>query len=234
MKKLSLRSGLTLATLFLFLICSGIGVATRNSYVDECEKAPLSPDTYMIYTNDKFNCAEAENEKSIIETLMASDIIIRAEKIGDDIIEYESMRCTLRVLETYQGNVKPGEEIDFYTFCSFGETLDGDIAYYNHSYFNIMQNGHEYIVFANKKEYYPSYEEQLERKIYEETEMQLSWFRTEFSEPPLLSKEEQLEKKVKFIDIKDNEFNCFSEEQRTEINKFKKKLLAEVEGLSKQ
>lgn len=211
-----MKRGLTILAIAIILVSLGISVMTKKSFTSVFTNDLMLDQAKMVHINDQ----APYNEK---KQLLNADIIIEAEPIGEQKHYYQATQCTLSIKKVYQGDVTIGEEIDFYE-SGFFMTNHESIGFYNISYFNFMQPGKTYIVFANKKEYDPRYEERLERKVYTFASMEVSWFLKEMTEPTLLSKNEEYH----YGDVKRLEFFAYSIEQRNAINQYKQQLLSKL------
>lgn len=169
---------------------------------------------------------------------MASQAIVEAVAVSEPIIEYLAVKTTLKVTKVYQGNLKVDELFDYYQDAMFvnGGLLNFKVPLYRKfTPFNIMQNGKKYIVFAESNELHPAYIEHLGRDVYRYANVILgvSYFESEMTTPPIINKQEMENRNIKYFDIKDYEFICYSKEQRNQINSFKKKMIERLpEGLS--
>ena len=117
-----------------------------------------------------------------------------------------------------KGDVKAGDLIDFYEISFFSKAATGQVTYFDVSPFNPMQPGREYIVFAKKIIFHPAYQARLERDVYRAVSLEASYFLPEITEPPILDESET----IYFQNVKENEFNCYSKEQRDAINRREK------------
>ena len=86
-----------------------------------------------------------------------------------------------------------------------------------------MQPGKEYIVFANKREFHPAYQARLERDVYRAASWKLL-LPARDHRAPILDESET----IYFQDVKENEFNCYSKEQRDAINRVKREILSRL------
>lgn len=197
-----------------------IGIGTRRSYRNLLGDAAANPDTYLLHQTVDYK----ENEyKEIRRELLDADIIVMATPVGKEQYLYQSTKVQLQIQEVIKGNITVGSVIDYYEPNFFGFMKSGDIVYYNISLFNLMQEGVQYIVFANKCNYHPAYQNALEKEVYREANLQVSYFQKDMTKPPVLSNGT-----IYYADIKNNEFNCCSSEQRDNINKFKTELIEEI------
>ena len=154
--------------------------------------------------------------------MLQSDIIIKAVALDEYVFEKMATRCKLKIVDVYKGDVSSGDEINYYLSGFFNKD-DNKIAYRGYSVFNHMIPGKEYYVFANKGNHGALYEE-IVGKTYVYTCVEVSWFLTENTNPEILDEN----KEYTYQEIKQNEFNCFSIEQRDFINRFKQKLISKV------
>lgn len=92
-----------------------------------------------------------------------------------------------------------------------------------------MKEGKTYIVFANKKDIHPLYEQTLERKVFVSNQLDVSWFQADFTNPPVLSKDRE----YIYSEIENFEFLSCSEKQRNAIISFKNEVLKVLKEGSK-
>ena len=86
----------------------------------------------------------------IMQSVLQAELIARV-KCLESRPEYLTTKATLQVLEVYRGNIEADTIIDFYESNYIDFYANGAPAYFDHSYFNLMQDNEEYIVFANQK-----------------------------------------------------------------------------------
>ena len=201
-----------------------LGALTRASYRHDGADAAKSPDTKILYRQKGSLEDEKGGDGGLKESLLKADIIVRAEPIGPEQYQYEAMLVPLRVKQVFRGDIKANDLIDFYEGSFFSGRKNGIGAFYNVSIFNPMQPGKEYIVFAHKREFHPAYQARLERDVYRAASLEASYFLPEITEPPILDESET----IYFQDVKENEFNCYSKEQRDAINRVKKEILSRL------
>ena len=204
-----------------------LGALTRMSYRHDVEDVAKSPKTKILY-HQKGSLEDKKGENDgLKETLLKADIIVRAEPAGPEQYQYEALLVPLRVKQVFKGDIKVNDLIDFYETSFFSGGKERIDAFYNVSIFNPMRQGKEYIVFANKREFHPAYQARLERDVYRPVSLEASYFLPEITEPPILDESEPLY----YQEIKDNEFNCYSKEQRDAINRVKKEILSSLHVL---
>ena len=206
----------------LLVFSAIVGVLTRNSYTQAIADAYNNSDAFLVLPHEYYG---DDMEDGIIANLNSADIVVRVKKAGKTIYEYQSMKCLLRAVEVYHGDISPGDEFLFYQSDYFAYHANGVVAYFNHSYFNPIESDCEYIVFANKRTFHPEYQKILSNDVYVFADRVVSWFRVEFSKPEPIDVIDILDGKVKYVDIRNDEFNCISYEQRDFINTIKKKIM---------
>lgn len=204
-----------------------LGALTRASYRHDVADAAQSPDTKILYNNKGILTGGKERNGTFKEALFQADIIVRAELAGPEEYQFQALLVPLRIKKVLKGDVKAGDFIDFYEISFFSEAATGEIAYFDVSPFNPMQPGREYIVFAQKLNFHPAYQARLERDVYRPVSLEASYFLPEITEPPILDESEP----IYYQEIKDNEFNCYSKEQRDAINRVKNEILSSLHVL---
>ncbi len=153
----------TFAFCLILLFAILLGIITNRSYVSNIQKAQNNPDVCVLITQFLYD----EDVGDIITTsLESAEIIVKAKKIGNDWNEYQAVKCFLKVVEVYRGNISIDDEFYFYQTNYFDYNSNHEIAYFNHSFFNLMEQDHDYIIFANKREFHPEYEKTLKNNIY--------------------------------------------------------------------
>lgn len=209
----------------------GLSVATKLSFKDYCndkekqEKAVLSGISQAIPGKEERGSNEKEDEtmvfSSSIKSLLKAELIAEVEPVGKTKWERQAALCTLKVSKVYKGDVKSGELIDFYETSFFDVVNKDELRFFNTSLFTPMQEGKTYIVFGNRKDLHPLYEKKLEKKVFVSSNLDISWFQAEMTEPKILSEN----KEYTYGEIKDLEFLCSSKEQCVKITDFKKKMI---------
>lgn len=194
------------------------GIITRNSYVNEISDKNLQNNAIVSF----LGVIDDDNSKESYDELLQSDIIIKAVALDEYASEKQATRCKLKVLDVYKGDITCGEEINYY-LSGFFSKKDDEIIFRAFSVFNHMIPGKEYYVFAKKGQHGALYEEKV-GKTYVYSCVEISWFLTENTNPDILDEN----KKYTYPEIKNNEFNCFSVEQRNYINQFKQKLINKI------
>lgn len=212
------------ALAILFLIAAFLmGLAARNSYVDEIagQNAELLP---VRQSHEGY-----APSKALQDELLQADLIARVVFEGSRAIEHQATRSTVSIVEVIHGEgIQRGDKIDLYeaVFLTLGP--EGKPVYDNYSLFNWMLEGQEYVIFANRKKFHPSYEETLERQVFVPVNWEISLFRMEFTMPPIFSAQEIAAGRVSYGDVKKDEFICVTEEQRAAVNQFKENLFAAI------
>ncbi len=209
-----------LKTIIALLLFASVvlGIITRNSYVNEVSDKNLQNNAKVSFAGT----INKDNSNRLYKELLQSDIIIKAVALDEYVFEKMATRCKLKIVDVYKGDVSSGDEINYYLSGFFNKD-DNKIAYRGYSVFNHMIPGKEYYVFANKGNHGALYEE-IVGKTYVYTCVEVSWFLTENTDPEILDEN----KEYTYQEIKQNEFNCFSIEQRDFINRFKQKLISKV------
>ena len=223
------------AVFFVLLLAVSVAfsVATKRSFTDFCNDEDAQNSAMLTYTSTSVpgkEIDESDDFQPSIEHLLDAELIAEVEPVGKTKWMYQAGLDTLKIKKVYKGdNVKPGELIDCYN-KAFVDEIDGKWRFGNVYYFIPMQEGKTYIIFADKKDYHPAYEQTLERKVYVMKCDDVSFFGTDMTEPPILSKKKM---KYTYKDVKDYEFLCYSEKQRDGINQFKKDVIRELAKLEK-
>ncbi len=222
--------------LFLFsLLIVGsfsLSAVTKLSFKDYCndeekqKKAVLSGISQAIPGKEESAGNENEEEtmafSSSIKSLLKAELIAEVEPVGKTKWEHQAALCTLKVKKVFKGDVKPDELIDFYETSFFNIVNKDELRFFNASLFTPMKEGNSYIVFGNRKDFHPLYEQKLERKVFVQKGLDISWFQTEMTEPAVLSED----KEYTYGEIKDLEFLCSTKEQRSRTIDFKKEMLS--------
>lgn len=201
-----------------------LGALTRASYRHDVADAAKSPDTKILYHSKVILSGDKEGTGTFQDSLFQADIIVRAEVAGPEEYQFQALLVPLRIKEVLKGDVKAGDLIDFYEISFFSKAATGQVTYFDVSPFNPMQPGREYIVFAKKIIFHPAYQARLERDVYRAVSLEASYFLPEITEPPILDERET----IYFQNVKENEFNCYSKEQRDAINRVKKEILSRL------
>lgn len=195
-----------------------LGIITRSSYVNEISDKNLQNNAIVSFSG----VIDENNSKRLHEELLQSDIIIKAVALDEYVFEKMATRCKLKIVDVYKGDVTSGEVINFYLSGFFNKD-DNRLAYRGYTVFNHMVPGKEYYVFANKGNHSALYEE-IVGKTYVYACVEISWFLTKNTFPNLLDES----KEYTYHEIEQNEFNCFSIEQRNFINQFKQNLIKQT------
>lgn len=228
---------ITVITLSLILVVCGVfAVSTRLSlhdYSNDEEKqnaALISGISSFIPGVTKYEeDEELGRVNCTVENLMKAELIAEVEPTGKTKWENGAGLCPLKVKKVFKGDAKVGSLIEFYETAAFTVWGDNDnVSFINQTLFSPMQEGKSYIIFAKKKDYHPLYEKALGKAVYVAVDLDVAWFRTDTTEPPVLSQK----KEYTFGETKDLEFLCCSKKQRDGILAFKKAALFEVENLS--
>ena len=201
-----------------------LGALTRASYRHDVADAAKSPDTKILYHSKVILSGDKEGTGTFQDSLFQADIIVRAEVAGPEEYQFQALLVPLRIKEVLKGDVKAGDLIDFYEISFFSKAATGKVTYFDVSPFNPMQPGREYIVFAKKIIFHPAYQARLERDVYRAVSLEASYFLPEITEPPILDESET----IYFQNVKENEFNCYSKEQRDAINRVKREILSRL------
>ncbi len=221
------------AVFFILLLAVSVAfsVATRRSFTDYSNDENVQNRAVLNYISTGIpgkDVDESDDFQPSVEHLLDAQLIAEVEPGGKAKWEYEACLDTLKIKKVYKGDAKPGELIDCYNKAFFDE-FNGKWIFGNVYHFMPMQEGKTYIIFADKKDYHPAYEQTLERKVYVMKCDDVSFFGTDMTEPPVLSKK----KEYLYKDVKYYEFICYSEKQRDGINQFKKDVIRELAKLEK-
>ncbi len=209
----------------VLVVCIVSGLVTRFSYTDTVEQASRSGRAFLAFPKSGPSDDEID---AIMQSVLQAELIARVKCI-ESRPEYLTTKATLQVLEVYRGNIEANTMIDFYESNYIDFYANGALAYFNHSYFNLMQDDQEYIVFANQKMYHPVYQDSLKRSVYIPACFELSWVSPQMTQPSILEKKDVLGQNISYSKIKNDEFVCFSEEQRSKINQLKKSILEKID-----
>lgn len=218
--------------LTLLVVSSALSVATKRSFTDLCndEAAQDAAVVNSVSSNIPGESTDEGDEYSAsVKNLLSADLIAEVEPVGKTKWEYYAGLVSLKIKKVYKGSEKEGEVIDCFERAFFTES-EGKMIFGNMYLFTPMKEGRAYIIFAREKSFHPAYEKTLERKVYVLKNDDVSFFSTDMTEPPILSKKKQ----YTYKEIKDYEFLCYSRHQRDGINTFKKNLMHELEKTGKQ
>lgn len=222
----------------LFISSLILGFITKSSFSDSFldsenrNNAIVSSRKTDVISYQPDKKPDEENEITGVDTiayeLLNSDIIVEAEAVEEAKFLHQASLSTLKVKHVYKGDIKEGMLFDFYQPIFFStSTGNNDMLFLtNMSFFNLMQAGKTYIVFANKRDLSEIYEKTIEKKVYKFVNINISWFLKEMTNPPILSENEN--NIITYGEIKDNEFMCFSNKQRESINNFKRSIMKDI------
>lgn len=224
MRKISFPKLFGAALASLLAICIVAGLITRLSYTNTVEQAGKSEQTFLAFPK---NGPSDDQIDAIRQSALQAELIARVKCVRSE-AEYQATKATLQVLEVYQGPVEAGTMIDFYESNYIDFYANGAPAYFDHSYFNLMREDAEYIIFANQKMFHPVYQESMERRVYLPACIEFSWCSAQMTQPSILKEKDVLSQKIFYQTIKNDEFICFSEEQRDKINQLKKSILEKI------
>ncbi len=231
-----MKKTIVVIILAAFCVCLVFAFVTKNSFSNDINDAEKQNEAIVVQRNDEIVSYEPEKkpvgdedeEKYIAYSLLKADIIVEAEAVGKTEILNQAALSTLKVKRVYKGDIKEGELFDFYqpTFFTRSNSDKNVLLFSDMSFFNLIQSEKTYVVFANKKDYFKEYENTLERKVYKFANINISWFLAEKTNPPILSSDS--DEIIKYGDIRDNEFLCFSKKQRNSINAFKERIMKDI------
>lgn len=220
----------------LIVISLGFSAATKRSFKNYCndeamqKTAVLSGISQVIpgkTENDDSDETEIGSFSCSVKNLLKADLIAEVEPTGKTKWEHQAALCTLKIKKLYKGNVNPGELIDFYETAFFDYDRENNLRFFNITLFTPMKEGKTYIVFANKKDIHPLYEQTLERKVFVSNQLDVSWFQADFTNPPVLSKDRE----YIYSEIENFEFLCCGKKQHDSIIAFKKDALIALKGM---
>lgn len=218
--------------LILLVVSAAFSVATKRSFTDLCNDETAQDSAIVNSVSSDIpgkNTDESDEYSASIKNLLSADLIAEVEPVGKTKWEYYAGLVSLKIKKVYKGSEKEGKIIDCFERAFFTESEE-KMIFGNMYLFTPMKEGKAYIIFARKKSFYPAYEKTLERKVYVLKNDDVSFFSTDMTEPPILSKK----KSYTYEEIKNYEFLCYSKYQRDGINSFKKSLMNELEKTGKQ
>lgn len=172
MRRFSFTKILGVILALALVVCIASGLVTRFSYTDTVAQTSRSGRAFLAFPKSGPSDDEID---MIMQSVLQAELIARV-KCLESRPEYLTTKATLQVLEVYRGNIEADTIIDFYESNYIDFYANGAPAYFDHSYFNLMQDNEEYIVFANQKIYHPVYQESLKRSVYIPACFELSWF----------------------------------------------------------
>ena len=134
-------------------------------------------------------------------------------------------RSTVSLLEVMKGNLKEGAQIDLYEYC-FIRSNGQNFVLSNFSFSNLMQEGKEYIIFANQKKYNPVYQKKLNRLVYLPVSIEFPLCEMADVQSSVLDEEDVRAGQVKYADVKENEFLVTSAKQLSQLHELKAELFS--------
>lgn len=212
-----LKKAIYVSLLITTIISLLVGIITKHSFSNDYLDVNKTNSAQVLHYIDNNIVDDA------VEDLLSADIIVEAEMIGEQRSLYQATQCTLKITQVYKGDILEGEHIDFFELGFFYKENE-DIKLFNITPFNFIQPGKIYIVFANKKDFYPEYENMLEVPQYVAANDSISWFLKDITYPPILSSD----KEITYGEIMKYEFLCFSKKQRENINAFKMTVMENI------
>lgn len=224
--KISFQKTIAIIISFIILIALIFGIITRISYLslsqnkDELSKAKIqlskdwSEEYNYIYSNIDYNMALAELEQS--------QYIFYAKCIESEVC-YNCIKYKIDVTKTIKGDVKETtKEIILYQFTFFDFSKQG-VTFVSVDNSLPLKEGKEYLLFANKKDYYEEYQKTLDKNEYS---LCLSG-----SFPTALIVNENQDEYInilqvkKYSDIENLYYMCFDESSLNNINKVSKQIV---------
>lgn len=207
-------------TVFFIVFCVAAGAVVRGSYI----QAPVNSEEILSIpleqTNSQFEIASISKEK-----LLGADLIARVVFTGERKIEHMATRSTVSLLEVMKGNLKEGAQIDLYEYC-FIRSNGQNFVLSNFSFSNLMQEGKEYIIFANQKKYNPVYQKKLNRLVYLPVSIEFPLCEMADVQSSVLDEEDVRAGQVKYADVKENEFLVTSAKQLSQLHELKAELFS--------
>lgn len=233
MKKLSfLQKWSAIIVSFCALVCIVVGMFVKNSYTDDVQKLANNADTiFWLF-------AETEIPDENYDLLWNADIIVRATAKDTGFVSMDGIRVTLTVNEVYKGRLKQGDVFNFWQDSLFAyDSINGMPVFFARTLVNIIQPGKEYVVFANEQYVNEEYKKYMDVPSYIPANYPLydpinfnaiSYFDIVSNSSKLLNQQDVESYKVTYADVRNNEINCYSQEDANAYYELKRKIFNEL------
>lgn len=224
--KISFQKTIGVILSAVILIALIFGIITRNSYStlshneNELSKAQIqlsedwSGEYNYIYSNVDYDMALAELEQS--------EYIFYAKCIDSEVC-YNCIKYTMEVIKTIKGDIEESSnEIILYQLISFDFSKQG-ITFVSPDNSLPLKNEKEYLIFTNKRNYYETYQNTLDKNEYS---LCLSGaFPTALIVNESQNKCINLNEIKEYSDIKDCYYMCFDETSLKNINEISQQII---------
>ncbi len=213
-------------TAVIVLAAVVFGIITRLSYSNNLN----SPEARDEATFSELVENVPKKKTDILNNLMKSEIIVKAEATGEALSENDSLRFTLKVTEVYKGNVALGEEIYLYS-PNFFRCLRGEkeLRVLQQSVVSPVMQGKEYLIFAKEKEFDEIYSKTVKVRTFLYQNMRYPYFPVEESEKYEIFDKPASE--YRFKDFKNSDYIFISEKQKDAVLELRKAAFEKVEKL---
>lgn len=224
--KISFQKTVTVITSIILLIALIFGIITRNSYLSlsrnkyELSKAQIqlsedwSNEYNYIYSNINYDMALTELEQS--------EYIFYAKCIDCEVC-YNCIKYKMDVIKTIKGDVEESlNKIILYQLVCFDFSKQG-VTFISPDNSLPLKAEKEYLIFANKRDYYEDYQKTLDKNEYS---LCLSGsFPTALSVNGSQDKYLNVNEINKYSDIEDFYYMCFDKASLQNINKISQQII---------
>lgn len=217
----------TIVCIGIILVGMTFGILTKCTF-SRLSEEKTSYDNAKLYFDEQtaLYIDEMYNKTSFEEALLILDeydYIFKVKCISSEHC-YQCTKFNAEVTDTVKGVIdETGNEIVLYQWVSFEETDDGVFAFNSPDNSLLLKEGNEYLVFCQKRDYYPEYQKKLNCNEYSIA------LTSSVPSAYLLNKYQQdyidLSKDTTYSDIEDLSYACFSKESLSDINKLSEKII---------
>lgn len=234
MKKLSfLQKCSAIIVLFCTLACMAVGMFVKRSYTDDVQQLANNPDTiFWLF-------AETKLPDENYDLLWDADIIVRASANDIGVVSMDGIRIALTVNEVYKGVLKQGDVFNFWQDSLFAyDSINGMPVFFARTLVNIIQPGKEYLVFAKEQYVNEEYKKHMDISsyipanypVYDPINFNaISYFDISSKDSVLLNQQDVESYKVKYMDVCNNEINCYSQQDSDAYYELKRKVFDKLE-----
>ncbi len=229
--KLSFQKVVAVIMSIIIFISLILGIMTRTSYLSlsrndaEISKASLQISEELcnehdyIYSTVNYDAAVAELDQS--------NYIFYAKCVDRDVC-FGCIKYKMSVIKTIKGEVdETSKEVILYQLVSFDFSKQG-VTFISPDNSLPLKTGNEYLIFANKRDYYKDYQQTLDTNEYS---LSLS-----SSFPTAVVVDENQDRYIdisqveNYADIEDCYYMCFDEKSLNNINKISQQIIIHYLG----